>query len=165
MLPAVTLIDKASETIGRLTGWVALALVLVQALVVLLRYVFGLGFTWMQESILYFHAMLFLLGGGYCLLHDGHVRVDVLLERLPVRQRALVNALAALFLIFPFCLLIGFYSWDYVLASWSILEGSRQSGGLPLVFILKSLIFAFVILLGLQGLSLLLKSHRIWRAG
>lgn len=158
MQSLVERIDRLNGCIGRWVAWAALALVLIQALVVVLRYVFGLGFIWMQESVLYLHAALFMLGAGYCLWLDGHVRVDVLLERLSPSAKAWINLFTGLALVLPFVVVIGWYSWGYVSNAWAILEGSRETSGLPLTFLLKSLILAFCALLGLQGVSLSIRS-------
>ena len=70
-------IDAANSVIGRTTAWLALIMVLVQFVVVMMRYVFGVGSIMMQESVIYMHAFLFMLGAGYTLLQGGHVRVDI----------------------------------------------------------------------------------------
>jgi TRAP-type mannitol/chloroaromatic compound transport system permease small subunit len=151
-------IDRLNHAVGRVAMWLALAMVLTQFAVVLLRYVFGLGFILLQEAVIYFHAVLFLLGAGYTLLHDGHVRVDILYRGASPRGRALVNLLGALFFLMPVCALIGLTALPYVEVSWGALEGSKETSGIPGVFVLKSFILVFVLLVGLEGVSLVLKN-------
>lgn len=151
-------IDGLAEWTGRLVAWLTLAMVLVTCAVVLLRYAFNLGWIALQESITYLHAMVFMLGAAYTLRHDGHVRVDIFYRRLSPRGQAWVDLLGALLLLLPVCLFILWVSWDYVAASWSLREGSRDAGGLPLVYLLKSVIPLMALLLLVQGTGQALRS-------
>jgi TRAP-type mannitol/chloroaromatic compound transport system permease small subunit len=151
-------IDGLSEWTGRLVAWLTLAMVLVTCAVVLLRYAFNLGWIAVQESITYLHALVFMLGAAYTLRHDGHVRVDIFYRRLSPRGQAWVDLLGALLLLLPVCVFTLWISWDYVAASWSLREGSRDAGGLPLVYLLKGVIPAMALLLTLQGISQALRS-------
>src|SRR5690554_931140 len=139
-------IDALNEHVGRVVSLLALLMVLVQFIVVLQRYVFGIGSIWMQESIVYMHGFLFMLVAGYTLLHNGHVRVDGFCLPMSPRSQAWVDLLGTLFLIWPLCYLIFAVSLPYVEASWEVLEGSRATSGIQGVFILKSVILAFVVL-------------------
>jgi TRAP-type mannitol/chloroaromatic compound transport system permease small subunit len=152
------LLDNFAEWTGRLVAWLSLLLVLVTFSVVVLRYAFNIGSISLQESILYLHASLFLLTGAYTLKQDAHVRVDIFYRRLSADNKAWVNLMGALFLLLPVCLFIGWISWDYVSAAWSVHEGSRETGGLPFIYLLKSLIPLGIILLALQGISQVLAS-------
>ncbi len=154
-------IDTLNEHVGRVVSLLALLMVLVQFIVVLQRYVFGIGSIWMQESIVYMHSFLFMLVAGYTLLHNGHVRVDVFYRTMSPRAKAWVDLLGTIFLIWPLCYLIFKVSLPYVEASWAVREGSRETSGIQGVFILKSVILAFVVLLALQSLSLLIHALRI----
>lgn len=154
-------IDALNEHVGRVVSLLALLMVLVQFIVVLQRYVFGIGSIWMQESIVYMHSFLFMLVAGYTLLHNGHVRVDVFYRTMSPRAKAWVDLLGTIFLIWPLCYLIFIVSLPYVEASWAVREGSRETSGIQGVFILKSVILAFVVLLALQSLSLLIHALRI----
>jgi len=154
-------IDALNEHVGRVVSLLALLMVLVQFIVVLQRYVFGIGSIWMQESIVYMHSFLFMLVAGYTLLHNGHVRVDVFYRTMSPRSKAWVDLLGTFFLIWPLCYLIFKVSLPYVEASWAVREGSRETSGIQGVFILKSVILAFVVLLALQSLSLLIHALRI----
>jgi TRAP-type mannitol/chloroaromatic compound transport system permease small subunit len=151
-------IDRLNTAIGRAASWCALAIVLIGFAVVLLRYVLGLGSIWLQESILYFHAALFLLAAAWTLKDGGHVRVDVFYADAWPRTKAWVDLLGALFLLLPFCLAIIWFALPYVGRSWAILERSRESSGLPLVFLLKTLIPVFAVLLALQGAAQIVRS-------
>ncbi|MGW8311370.1 MAG: TRAP transporter small permease subunit [Thiogranum sp.] len=146
-------LDRIADRTGRAVAWLALALVLVTFSVVVLRYLFEIGSIALQESILYLHASLFLLGAAYTSKTDSHVRVDIVYRHLPVRRRALIDLLGALFLLLPVCGFLLWISWDYVATAWSLREGSRETGGLPYVYLLKTLIPIAAGLLILQGIS------------
>ncbi len=151
-------IEHLSESTGRAIAWLTLAMVLVQFAVVVLRYVFSIGWIAVQESILYMHALVFLLGAAYTLKHDGHVRVDIFYRRLPPRARGAVDLLGTLLLLLPVCAFIFWVSWDYVLESWRLTEGSREAGGLPGVFLLKTTILIMAALFLLQGAAVAIRS-------
>ena len=151
-------IDGVNERIGRAAAWLALVMVLLQFTVVVMRYVFGVGSIFMQEGVIYLHAALFLAGAGYTLLHGGHVRVDIFYRDATPRRKALVDLLGTLLFLLPVCVVIGWASAPYVAQSWDTLEGSRETSGIPAVFVLKSLILLFVVLITLQGVSLVLHS-------
>ena len=152
------LIDRVNAGVGRAASWCALAIVLIGFAVVLLRYVLGLGSIWLQESILYAHAALFLLAAAWTLKEGGHVRVDVFYASASPRVKAWIDLIGVLLLLLPFCVALMWFSWPYVIRSWAILERSRETSGLPLVFALKTLIPLFALLLALQGLSQVIKS-------
>ena len=151
-------LDRIAELVGNAAAWLALALVLVTFTVVMLRYLFQLGWIAMQESILYLHASLFLLGAAYTLKKDGHVRVDIFYRGFSAKRKALVDLLGSLLLLLPVCSFLLWASWDYVTIAWSIHEGSQEAGGLPYVYLLKTLIPVAVLLLILQGISQALSS-------
>jgi len=151
-------IDNFSDACGRAIAWLTLGMVLTQFSVVILRYMFGIGWIAMQESILFMHGLVFLLGAAYTLRHEGHVRVDIFYQRLSRRGKAIVDASGTVFLLLPVCGYIFLSSWGYVSDSWQYLEGSREAGGLPGVFLLKSSILLMAGLFSLQGLSILLKN-------
>ncbi|WP_067515711.1 TRAP transporter small permease subunit [Endozoicomonas ascidiicola] len=157
----VSTIDTITERIGRVISWLTLFLVLVVCCVVVLRYLLNIGSIAMQESAMYLHSVVFLGASAYTLKHDGHVRVDVFYRNMSKKSQALVNSLGTVFLLMPVCLFIGFMSWDYIGRSWQILETSQDPGGLPFIYLLKSLILVMVVTLLLQGLSELLRSLMI----
>ena len=133
-------IDRLNETIGRVLGWLTLLMVLVTFAVVILRYGFDWGSIAMQESVNYLHALVFMAGAAYTLKRNEHVRVDIVYTRLSDRGKAWVDLLGTLILLLPFCIFLIWISLPYVRNSWQLLEGSREAGGLPLVYLLKSFI-------------------------
>jgi len=151
-------IDRFSTVIGHATAWVALAMVLIQFLVVMMRYIFGVGSIMMQESVTYMHAFLFMVGAGYTLFQDGHVRVDIFYRGASDRFKDVVDFVGAVLLLSPACLVIGIYSWPYVHNAWKVLEGSKETSGIQGVYLLKSLIIVFAVLTTIQGISLGLRS-------
>jgi TRAP-type mannitol/chloroaromatic compound transport system permease small subunit len=153
-----TALARIAETVGNAAAWLALALVLVTFAVVVLRYLFQFGSIAMQESILYLHASLFLLGAAYTLKRDGHVRVDIFYRGFTPRGKALVDLLGSLLLLLPVCSFLLWVSWDYVAGAWALREGSPEAGGLPFVYLLKTLIPLAAALLILQGVSQALAS-------
>ena len=153
-----TRLDRLAETTGQASAWLTLLLVLVTFTVVVLRYVFQFGSIAMQESILYLHATVFMLGAAYTLRKDGHVRVDIFYRGFSAKHKALVNLLGSLFLLLPVCSFLLWASWGYVANAWSIHEASGETGGLPYVYLLKTLIPLAAFLLILQGISQALAS-------
>ncbi len=151
-------IDRLNRAVGRAASWCALAIVLLGFAVVLLRYVLGAGSIWLQESILYAHAALFLLAAAWTLQEGGHVRVDVFYAQAAPRTKAWIDLCGALFLLLPFAVAIVWFSLPYVARSWAILERSRETSGLPLVFVLKTLIPLFALLLALQGVAQIVRA-------
>ena len=154
-------LDGIAERVGNAAAWLALGLVLMTFAVVMLRYLFQLGWIAMQESILYLHAALFLPGAAYTLKRDGHVRVDIFYRGFTAKRKALIDLLGSLLLLLPVCSFLLWVSWDYVTTAWSIYEGSQEAGGLPYVYLLKTLIPVAVLLLILQGISQALSSLSI----
>ncbi len=138
---------------GRTVSWLSLFLVLVTFVVVVLRYIFDSGSIALQETTTYLHASIFLIGMAYTLQQDAHVRVDIFYARFSKEGKAWVNVFGSLFLLLPFMLFISWVSWPYIADSWSVLEGSREAGGLPGVFLLKSLILTMTFLLSLQAFT------------
>lgn len=139
--------------VGHGVSWLTLAMVLVTSLVVVLRYVLDLGWIWMQESVTWMHATVFMLAAGYTLARDEHVRVDVLYTRMDPRRRLLVDTLGTLLLLLPTCALLLATSWDYVADAWRIHEASRETGGLPGLYLVKSLLVVMPVLLAVQGVA------------
>jgi len=149
----VQIIDAITELLGKWVAWLTLLMVLLTFSIVVLRYGFNLGWIAMQESVLYFHGLVFMLGAAYTLKHDGHVRVDIFYQKYSPKQKALLNLFGSLILLLPVCVFIFFISFNYVISSWQIMENSPEAGGLPLVYLNKSLILLLAITLFLQGLA------------
>lgn len=150
----IRVVDRLNEAVGRGVAWLTLAMVLITFAVVVLRYVYSIGWVWLQESYVWLHGVTFMLGAGYTLLHNAHVRVDIFYRPGSQRYKAYVDLFGVFVLLLPMIVIVGWVAYPYVEASWLRLEDSREAGGLPGLFLLKSVILGFCLLLGLQGLSL-----------
>lgn len=146
-------VDRLNAAIGRAAAWLVLVVVLVQFALVLARYVFGFGSIWLTEAVVYGHAALFLLAAAWTLREGGHVRVDIFYAEVTPRTRAIVDLAGALLLLLPFALVLIWLSAPYAARSWAIFERSQESSGLPLVFVLKTLIPLFAVMMALQGVA------------
>jgi len=156
-----TAIDRLTAAVGRAVSWCLVGMVVVQVVVVLMRYVLGLGSIWLSETIFYAHATVFMGAAAWTLQQGGHVRVDIFYGNASPRTRALVDLVGALFLLLPFVGVLAWFAFPYVARSWAILERSPEASGLPLVFLLKTLILLFAVLVGFQGLA---QTVRAWLA-
>ena len=154
-------IDRLVAAVGRAVRWLALAVVLLQFAVVVLRYLLGIGSIWLSEAVIYGHAALFMLAAAWTLQENGHVRVDVFYSEASPRGKALVDLLGAILLLLPFVAVIAWFALPYVARSWRILERSRETSGLPFVYLLKTVIPLFAVLLGLQGISQAIRAARV----
>ncbi len=150
----IKLVDALNERIGQGVAWMTLLMVLITFVVVVLRYVYAIGWVWLQESYVWLHGMVFMFGAGYTLLHNGHVRVDIFYRPNDAQYKAWVDLVGSILLILPLIVVVFSVSLDYVSTSWASLEESREAGGLPGLFLLKSVLLVFCTLMGLQGLSL-----------
>jgi TRAP-type mannitol/chloroaromatic compound transport system permease small subunit len=146
-------IDRLNAAIGRGAAWLALVIVMLQFALVVARYVFSLGSIWLSETVIYAHAALFLLAAAWTLQLGGHVRVDIFYADARPRTKAWIDLIGALALLFPVMLVLLWLSWPYAARSWAVLERSQEASGLPLVFVLKSFIPAFAVLMALQGVA------------
>lgn len=156
----MAVIDRISIGTGHAAAWLTLLMVLVTTVIVVLRYAFDTGFIWLQESVTWMHAVVFMLGAAYTLQREEHVRVDVFYSNMTTKRRGWVNLLGTLFFIFPLCGFFLLSSYEYVAASWSIREVSRDAGGLPYPFVplLKSVLLLMPVAVALQGVSLMMRS-------
>ncbi|MHA1114217.1 MAG: TRAP transporter small permease subunit [Alphaproteobacteria bacterium] len=161
----VQTVERANNRIGRAVSWLTLATVLVCFLVVLLRYAFNIGFRWMQEAYVWIHAVAFMGGAAYTLLHGRHVRVDIFYRSASTRTKAWVDLVGTAIFLMPFLAVVAIWSWPYVAQSWMVLESSRDSDGMPGVFLLKSVILVFVALLAFQGLAIMARSVLVLLGG
>jgi TRAP-type mannitol/chloroaromatic compound transport system permease small subunit len=157
----VCLIDNITERFGRLLAWLIPLMMLGTASVVIMRYGFGQGMTALQESVTYLHGTVFMLGAAYTLKHGGHVRVDIFYHRFSVRTKAWIDSIGSLVFLLPLCGLILISSWDFAANAWAIRETSVEPGGLPFVYLLKSLLPVMAINLALQGVAELLRNAMI----
>ena len=150
--------DSLIERLGNVLSVLTIALVCVVIVVVIGRYFFDIGSIALQELTTYLHATIFMLGISYTLKDDGHVRVDIFYRNFSKRRQALINIIGGLVFILPISIFIGCSSWDYVLASWSIMETSTENNGLPFVYLLKTVILIMPFLLAIQGLITMAKN-------
>jgi TRAP-type mannitol/chloroaromatic compound transport system permease small subunit len=160
-----SVIDRISISTGRATAWLTLTMVLVAFLIVILRYVFDSGFIWLQESLVWMHAAVFMLGAAYTLQMEEHVRVDIFYRDMSEQRRAWVNFIGVMLFVFPLCIFFIVTAFSYAGASWSLREVSLNAGGLPYpaIPLLKTILIIMPVAVALQGLSLLLRSLRTIR--
>jgi TRAP-type mannitol/chloroaromatic compound transport system permease small subunit len=161
LLGIAGIIDRLTAAIGRAVSWLALFIVVLEFALVIGRYALDFGSIRLSESVIYAHAALFLLASAWTLQAGGHVRVDVFYAQASPRTRAIVDLIGALVLLLPFTLVLLWLSVPYAAQSWAILERSQESSGLPLVFVLKSFIPLFALLMLLQGVA---QAIRAWGA-
>ncbi len=151
-------IDALTEWTGRAVAWLTVAMMALTCVVVVMRYLLETGSIALQETITYLHATVFLLGAAFTLKRGGHVRVDIFYRRMNERQQALVDALGGILFLLPVCGLIFWLGLGYVAASWDVREVSTEPGGLPWVYLLKSLLLVMPVLLALQGLAEIIRN-------
>lgn len=157
----VNKLDHLSLATGKLAAYLCLLMAAITGLVVILRYGFNIGSGALQESISYLHAAVFMLGAAFTLQRGAHVRVDIFYRRCSRRRRAWIDSVGAIVLLMPLCVFIAWVSWDYVAQSWAIRESSADPGGLPAVFVLKSLVPVMAVTLLLQGFAEVLRNVAI----
>lgn len=146
--------EAVNEYIGRVTAWLTLATVLICATVVVLRYAFQSGFVWMQELYVWTHASAFMLGAGYTLMANKHVRVDIVYANVSPIKQAWLDLFSTIVFLFPWIILLIYFAWPHVTNSWAIWETSSQVGGMPGLYVMKTIILAFAGLMLLQGLAM-----------
>ncbi len=159
------MLDRISVTLGRATSWLTLLMVIVTFVVVVMRYLFDFGLIWLQESVVWMHAFVFMVGAAYTLQQEEHVRVDIFYRAMSPKRRAWIDCIGVLLFLLPLCVILAWTSLDYIALSWQLREASRESGGMPypLIPLLKSTLIVMPILLGLQGVSLLQRCIRTLR--
>ena len=165
--PPTGLLDRISIVTGKAAAWLTLFMVLVTFVIVVMRYVFDAGLIWLQESVIWMHAVVFMLGAAYTLRHEDHVRVDVFYRTMSDTRRAWVDLVGVIIFLWPLCFFLGWTSIDFVGASWRIHEASRESGGLPypLIPLLKTVLLLMPVTLAMQGAALLSRSLKTLRRG
>jgi TRAP-type mannitol/chloroaromatic compound transport system permease small subunit len=162
---AAHLLDRVSITTGRVVSWLTLIMVITTFIIVVMRYVFDAGLIWLQESVIWMHALVFMMGAAYTLQQDDHVRVDIFYRELSVTRRAWIDIAGSMLFLLPLCAFLAYQAYDFVAVSWSLHEASRESGGLPypLIPMLKSMVLLMPIAVALQGVALMLRSVTIIR--
>jgi TRAP-type mannitol/chloroaromatic compound transport system permease small subunit len=159
----LSMLDNITDWLGRLTAWFAVLMVLVTCYVVLMRYMFDSGSIAVQEVIMYLNTLIFTIGAAYTLRHDGHVRVDIFYSKAARKSQTLINLAGTFLLLFPVVIFILVYCWNYVAAAWAIHEQSGDPGGLPWVYLLKTLIIVMGMLLLVQGATEVLRQILVLR--
>lgn len=159
------MLDRFSAILGKASAWLTLLMVLVTFIVVVLRYVFDAGLIWLQESVVWMHGFVFMVGAAYTLQQEQHVRVDIFYREMSPKRRAWVDLIGVAVFLLPLCALLGWKAFDYVAVSWQLQEASRESGGLPypLIPLLKSILVVMPVTVGLQGIALLSRCVRTLR--
>lgn len=159
------LIDRFSIATGKLTSWLTLCMVIVTSIVVVMRYVFDAGFIWLQESVTWMHAAVFMAGAAYTLQQEEHVRVDIFYRRASKKGRAWIDLVGVIVFLLPLCVFLAYTSYGFAAVSWSLHESSREPGGLPypLIPIIKSVLVFMPVAVSMQGISLLIKSFAVIR--
>jgi TRAP-type mannitol/chloroaromatic compound transport system permease small subunit len=146
-----TLAENLVSLLGRGVAWLTLLMTLLTFGIVVMRYGMNQGWIWLQESVTYLHAMVFMVAAAWAFQTDDHVRVDIFYRGSSNRYKDWVDLGGTLLFLLPFSLFLLIIGWDYVAASWGTTEGSREAGGLPAVWLLKSLILVLPALLLLQS--------------
>ena len=148
----LTHLDQVNKRVGQVAIWLLPLMICLAFVIVVLRYGFNYGRVDMQEGVVYLHVFILCLCMGYTMRLEGHVRVDVFYSRLRAKTKAKINLIGDILFLLPTCAAIIFYSSDYVAISWHLLERSQEAAGLPLVFVLKTLIPVMAGLLFWQGM-------------
>lgn len=151
-------IDLISEKIGIFTAYLILPMIIITFLVAFMRYVLDVGSIAIQEIIIYLHALVFSVGAAFTLKNDMHVRIDIFYSNYKKDFKKIINILGASLFLIPTCILIFITSWDYVISSILLLESSKEAGGLPILYILKSYILLLCITLFFQAISEIFKN-------
>ena len=149
----VRVVAAINRWVGLAFSWLALAVVLVCFTVVVQRYLFHTTQLWMQDLYVWLGGAMFTAVAGFAMLRDDHVRVDIFYRPWPVRRKAIADLIGVCLFVIPYVVVVGLYAWPFVMRSWRIYEGSANVGGMPGLFILKSFILLFCLLIGLQGLA------------
>lgn len=154
------LIDRVSEVTGNAVAWLTLLMVIVTFVIVIMRYAFDAGLIWLQESLIWLHAIVFMVGAAYTLKHESHVRVDVFYRSMSARSQAWVDLVGVLLFLLPLCLFLAYKAFGFAAISWSMHEASREPGGLPypVLPLVKSVLIIMPVTVAMQGVSLLLKA-------
>ena len=152
--------DRIADAVGRVTAWLTLLMVMMTGVVVVLRYALDAGYIWMQESVIWMHATVFMLGAAYTLRHEEHVRVDIFYRGMSPRRRAIVDLAGVILFLLPVCGFLAYSAYDFAAAAWSMREITREPGGLPYpaIPLLKTVVMIMPVTLALQGVSMILRS-------
>lgn len=150
--------DRMTGIVSGLAMFAAIFLVTIQLVTIISSYALGLSFTWLSELVIYAFATLFMLGSSVALRNTAHVRVDILRPRFGEDGRNWVELVGIYLFLFPIMIRILQTGEQGLARSWSLFEGSRESDGLPILYIFKTLVPVFAVLMIIQGLSEALKA-------
>ena len=159
------MLGRFSTLLGKVSAWLTLFMVIVTFVVVVMRYVFDVGLIWLQESVVWMHAVVFMIGAAYTLQREEHVRVDIFYRQMSPQRQAWVNLIGVLVFLLPLCVFLGWKAFDFVAVSWRLQEASRESGGLPypMIPLLKSILIVMPVTVALQGVVILSRCVRTIR--
>jgi len=153
-------IDFFNEKIGILTSNLAIPMIAITFFVAFMRYILDYGSIAIQEVVIYLHALIFTAGAAYTLKNNMHVRIDIFYNKLSDNKKKNINFYGAIFFLLPTCILIFITSFNYVISSILLLESSKEAGGLPILYVLKTYILFLSVTLFLQGISELIKNFK-----
>ena len=159
------MLGRFSTLLGKVSAWLTLFMVIVTFVVVVMRYGFDVGLIWLQESVVWMHAVVFMVGAAYTLQREEHVRVDIFYRQMSPQRQAWVNLIGVLVFLLPLCVFLGWKAFDFVAVSWRLQEASRESGGLPypMIPLLKSILIVMPVTVALQGVVILSRCVRTIR--
>ena len=152
------ILDNFIEKVGYGTSFLVVVMVFLVTLTLFLRYVLSIGSVALQESIMYLHAIFFMIGISFAIKENAHVKIDILSNKFNSKQKNVVFIVGLIFFMIPFSLFVIFISIDMVSNSWEVMEQSSEAGGLNLVYLLKSVIPLTGFLIFLQSISELIKN-------
>jgi len=151
-------ISAINWLVGQVLSWLALACVLVCFTVVVQRYFFHVSVLWMQDLYVWLSGAMFTGVAGFALLRQDHVRVDIFYRPASIRRKAISDLLGVLLFLIPFMIIVWVYALPAVRRSWGFYEASSNIGGMPGLFILKTFILVFAVLVALQGIAMAARS-------
>ncbi len=163
IVSTIRAIGALNKVMGNIFAWLSLVMVLICFTVVVQRYLMGFTVLWMQDLYVWMNGAMFTAVAGYALLRDDHVRVDIFYRPATIRTKAIVDLIGVFIFQIPFCWVVYAYSWNYIMRSWRLHEGSANVGGMPGLYILKSFILVFVVVILLQGIAMALRSILVLR--
>lgn len=154
----VTAVSGLNSVVGRVFSWLALATVIACFSVVVQRYLFSTTYLWLQDLYVWLGGAMFMAVAGFALMRDDHVRVDIFYRPAPLRSKAIRDLVGVVLFLIPYCVVAWIYSFPYVQRSWVLLESSANNGGMPGLYILKTFILVFIVLVALQGVAMAFRS-------
>lgn len=155
---AVQAIGGLNRLIGNVFAWLAVGVVVICFTVVVQRYFFNTTFLWMQDLYVWLSGAMFTAVAGFALFRDDHVRVDIFYRPASIRTKAICDIVGVVLFLLPFMFVVWNWGLPYVQRSWRFYEASQNIGGMPGLFILKSFILVFAVLIALQGLAMIARS-------